>query len=42
MNYTFTVIIMILLCLLTFLVAPIQNPSLKENKKPSIILKQKQ
>ena len=32
MNYTFTAIIIILLCLLTFFAAPVQNPSLKEDK----------
>ena len=39
MNYTFTGIIIILLCLLTYFAAPIQNPSLKEDKKPSILQK---
>ena len=37
MNYTFTAILIILLCLLTFLVAPIQNPSLKTNEKKIIL-----
>jgi len=41
MNYTFTGIIIILLCLLTLCAAPIQNPSLKEDKKQVILPKPK-
>ncbi len=41
MNYTFTGIIIILLCLLTLCAAPIQNPSLKDTEKTVIIPKPK-
>jgi len=37
MNYTFTGIIIILLCLLTLCAAPIQNPSLKDTEKTVIL-----
>ena len=38
MDYRFTALIIILLCLLTLCAAPIQNPSLKTNSKDYIIL----
>ncbi len=41
MNYTFTAIVIILLCLLTLCAAPIQNPSLKSNSKDYILPKPK-
>ena len=41
MNYIFRVTLIILLCLLTLCVAPIQNPSLKEDKKQVILPKPK-
>ncbi len=41
MNYQFTAIVIILLCLLTFCVAPIQNPSLKSESKDYILPKPK-
>ena len=41
MNYTFTAIIIILICLLTFLAAPIQTPSLKTDEKKIILPKPK-
>jgi hypothetical protein len=41
MNYTFTAIIIILLCLLTLCAAPIQNPSLKDTEKTVIVPKPK-
>ena len=41
MNYSFTAILIILLCLLTLCVAPIQNPSLKIDKKNTILPKPK-
>ena len=41
MNYTFTGIIIILLCLLTLCAAPIQNPSLKDTEKTVILPKPK-
>jgi hypothetical protein len=41
MNYIFTGTLIILLCLLTLCVAPIQNPSLKEDKKQVILPKPK-
>tara|TARA_R100001594_G_scaffold2116_10_gene8638 strand:+ start:1893 stop:2054 length:162 start_codon:yes stop_codon:yes gene_type:complete len=37
MNYTFTAIVIILLCLLTLWAAPIQNPSLKNKSKDYIL-----
>ena len=41
MNYKFTAIVIILLCLLTLCAAPIQNPSLKSNSKDYILPKPK-
>ena len=41
MNYYFTGILIVLLCLLTLCVAPIQNPSLKINSKDYILPKPK-
>jgi len=37
MDYRFTAILIILLCLLTLWAAPIQNPSLKTEQKDYII-----
>ena len=37
MDYRFTAILIILMCLLTFFAAPIQNPSLKNNEKKIIL-----
>ena len=41
MNYKFTALIIILLCLLTLCAAPIQNPSLKNKSKDYILPKPK-
>jgi hypothetical protein len=41
MNYQFTAIVIILLCLLTLCAAPIQNPSLKNESKDYILPKPK-
>ena len=41
MNYKFTALIIILLCLLTLCAAPIQNPSLKTESKDYILPKPK-
>ena len=41
MNYKFTAIVIILLCLLTLCAAPIQNPSLKTESKDYILPKPK-
>jgi len=41
MNYKFTALIIILLCLLTLWAAPIQNPSLKSKSKDYILPKPK-
>ena len=41
MNYKFTALIIILLCLLTLWAAPIQNPSLKTESKDYILPKPK-
>jgi len=39
MDYRFTAILIILLCLLTLCAAPIQNPSLKTESKDDILPK---
>ena len=41
MDYRFTAILIILLCLLTLCAAPIQNPSLKTESKDYILPKPK-
>ncbi len=41
MNYQFTAILIILLCLLTLCAAPVQNPSLKTEEKKIILPKPK-
>jgi len=41
MNYKFTAIVIILLCLLTLCAAPLQNPSLKSQSKDYILPKPK-